>query len=146
MPTVPHSPESTTTRAAITVLLVLTAVMLAALLTRTPPHPPLTVAPFALAPFLGASLAVGTAALWLSGDGTRAGRVLVLLFVATALVSFGPQKYLDPAFPRIWPAVIAAQAAVAVLLAQGVVAWRASRLSDGRRDGRQTRTAPPRNS
>ena len=145
MTSVPHAPASTATRAAITALLVLTAVMLAALFTRTPPHPPLTVPPFALAPFLGASLAIGTAALWLSGD-TRAGRALVLLFVATALVSFGPQKYLDPAFPRIWPAVITAQAAVAVLLAQSVIAWRASRLSDGRHAGPRTRTQPPRSS
>ena len=102
--------------AALVVLLTLTAVMLLALFTRTEPHPPLTVAPFALAPFLGASLAIGLAALTASGQGTRTNTALVLLFSATALVSFGPQKYFDAAFPLIWPAVITAQAAIAVLV------------------------------
>ena len=95
------------------VLIVLTAVMLAALFTRTPPHPPLEVAPFALAPFLGASLAVGAAALWQARSG--AGVWLSMTFAATALVSYGPQKYFDPAFSRIWPAVLLAQAAVALI-------------------------------
>ncbi len=99
--------------ASIMVLLVLTSVMLAALFTRTPPHPPLEVPLFALAPFLGASLAIGFAALWLARRG--AGVRLALVFAVTALVSFGPQKYFDPAFLRIWPAVLLAQAAIAVL-------------------------------
>ena len=102
--------------AALVVLLTLTAVMLLALFTRTEPHPPLTVAPFALAPFLGASLAIGLAALTASGQGTRTNTALVLLFSATALVSFGPQKYFDAAFPLVWPAVLTAQAAIAVLV------------------------------
>ena len=98
--------------AAVMVLIVLTSVMLLALFTRTPPHPPLEVAPFALAPFLGASLALGAAALWQLG--ARSGLWLSLVFAATALVSYGPQKYFDPAFARIWPAVLLAQAAIAV--------------------------------
>ena len=106
--------------AAIVVLLTLTAVMLLALFTRTEPHPPLIVAPFALAPFLGASLAVGLAALRLAGQGARSSAALMVLFAATALVSFGPQKYFDAAFPLIWPAVITAQAAIAVLLVYGM--------------------------
>ncbi len=99
--------------AAVMVLIVLTTVMVLALFTRTPPHPPIEVAPFALAPFLGASLAIGMAALWLARRG--AGAWLALAFAATALVSYGPQKYFDPAFSRIWPAVLLAQAAVAVI-------------------------------
>ena len=96
--------------ASIVVLLVLTAVMLLSLLTRTPPHPPLEIPLFGLAPFLGASLAIGAAALWLVRR--RSGTWLALLFAATALISFGPHKLFDPAFALIWPAVLLAQAAV----------------------------------
>lgn len=88
------------------VLLVITGVMLLALVTRTPPHPPLEVPPFALGPFLGASLAIGAAALDLIRRDARHGTALAVLFALTALVSFGPQKYADPAISRIWPAVI----------------------------------------
>lgn len=102
-------------QAAILVLLVLTGVMLMALFSRTTPHPPLEVAPFALAPFLGASLAIGTAAFHLGPRGGRVGSGLAILFVVTALVSFGPQKYVDPTFSRIWPAVITAQVAIMVV-------------------------------
>lgn len=106
-------PPSDHLSGAVLALLVLTSVMLLALFSRTPPHPPIEVAPFALAPFLGASLAIGMAALWLARH--RAGAWLALAFAATALVSYGPQKYFDPAFSRIWPAVLLAQAAVAVV-------------------------------
>lgn len=102
-------------QAAILVLLVLTGVMLMALFSRTAPHPPSEVAPFALGPFLGASLAIGTAALRLGPHGNLAGTGLAILFVVTALVSFGPQKLVDPAFSRIWPAVITAQVAIIVI-------------------------------
>ncbi len=107
--------------AAIMVLLVLTSVMLLSLFTRTAPHPPLEVVPFALAPFLGASLALGAAALWLARRGSDIW--MALAFAATALVSFGPQKYFDPAFTRIWPAVLLAQGAVLVisLIAMGLL-------------------------
>jgi hypothetical protein len=107
--------ESSATQVAILVLLVLTGVMLMALFSRTAPHPPLEVAPFALAPFLGASLAIGTAAFQLDRHGSRVGSALAILFAVTALVSFGPQKYIDPAFSRIWPAVISAQVAIMVI-------------------------------
>ena len=33
-----------------------------------------------------------------------------------AAVSYGPQKWFDPAFGGIWPAVIVAQAAIVVLV------------------------------
>lgn len=111
-------------REAIVALLVLTGVMLLSLFTRTAPHPPLEVAPFALAPFLGASLAIGAVALQADRAGHRYRAAFALLFAATALVSFGPQKFFDPALSRIWPAVITAQAAVLVIVA--VVASRAS--------------------
>ncbi|MGI9485892.1 MAG: hypothetical protein ACR2RF_08430 [Geminicoccaceae bacterium] len=112
-----HYPAS----AAIIVLLVLTGVMLLALFSRTEPHPPLEVTPFALGPFLGASLAIGSAAFHLIRDGMRFGTAVAVLFAVTAMVSFGPQKYFDPAFSRIWPAVITAQAAIAVIVVWSVI-------------------------
>lgn len=113
--------------AAVLVLLVLTAVMLLALFSRTPPHPPIEVPLFALGPFLGASLAIGVAALYLLRQGARHGTSLAVLFALTALISFGPQKYVDPAFLRIWPAVISAQVAVIVIVAGAIFALRGTR-------------------
>jgi len=114
--------QSTALQAATLVLLMLTGVMLLALMTRTAPHPPFEVAPFALGPFLGASLAIGAAAFHLERSGTLAGLALAVLFAITALVSFGPQKYFDPGFSRIWPAVITAQGAIIVILACALLA------------------------
>ncbi len=113
--------------AGVIVLLVLTVVMLLALLTRTPPHPPLEVPLFALGPFLGASLAVGAAALYLLGQASRHGVAVAILFALTALVSFGPQKYLDPNLSLIWPTVVAGQAAVAVILVWSILDLRGRR-------------------
>ena len=104
------------TAAAVATLLVLTGAMLLAMFTRTEPHPPLEVAPFALGPYLAASLAIGAAAYGLAVRGMRFAMAVALLFALTALVSYGPQKYVDPAFPKIWPAVIVAQVAIAVIL------------------------------
>lgn len=109
------------------VLLVLTGIMLLALFSRTAPHPPLEVPPFALGPFLGASLAIGAAALYLLGRESRLGTVLALVFALTALLSFGPQKYLDPHFSRIWPAVVTAQVAILVVAAYGIAVLRKGR-------------------
>ena len=107
--------------AAIVALLVLTGVMLLALFSRTAPHPPLEVPLFALGPFLGASLALGAAALYLVRQGARHGTLLAVLFALSALVSFGPQKYFDPGFASVWPAVVAAQIAALVILSGSVV-------------------------
>lgn len=106
--------------ACLTVLIVLQLLMLAALYTGTEPHPPLAVAPFALGPFLSASIAIAASAFVLSAGQGMAGSVATLAAVATALVSFGPQKWFDAAFFQIWPAVILAQIACAVLV------WRAA--------------------
>ncbi len=124
----PNDPApKNSTAAAVLVLLVLTAVMLLALFSRTAPHPPIEVPLFALGPFLGASLAIGAAALYLLRHGARHGTSLAVLFALTALISFGPQKYLDPAFLRIWPAVISAQVAAVVIVAGAIFAWRRAR-------------------
>ena len=106
--------------AAIVALLVLASTMLLAMFTRTEPHPPLEVEPFALGPFLAASLALGAGAYVLVVRGMRFAMALALLFALTALVSYGPQKYVDPAFPGIWPAVIVAQVAIAIILCPAV--------------------------
>ncbi len=117
--------------AAVAILLVLTSVMLLAMFTRTEPHPPFEVTPFALGPFLAASLAMGTAAYVLIARGAQAGIWIALLFALTALVSYGPQKYFDPAFSRIWPAVILAQAAVAAIFVRTVGRMKSGRGSAG---------------
>ena len=106
--------------AAMAALLVLTGTMLLAMFTRTEPHPPLEVDPFALGPFLAASLAIGAAAHGLTVRGMRFAMAAAVLFALTALVSYGPQKYVDPAFPKIWPAVIVAQVAIAVIVGRAV--------------------------
>ncbi len=126
-PKAPSIHETGLLSAAIVALLVLTGVMLLALLTRTPPHPPLEVTPFALGPFLGASLAIGAAALRLVNARDRFGAALAIAFALTGLVSFGPQKYLDPAITRIWPAVVTAQVAVVVIVAAAILCLRRGR-------------------
>ncbi len=101
--------------AAIITLITLTVIMVLALFTQTAPHPPLEVPPFALGPFLGASLAIGTAAFYLTHEDSRHTKMLAIIFALTALVSFGPQKYFDPAFSRIWPSVVTAQLAIGII-------------------------------
>lgn len=111
-------------RAALTIFIVLQGIMLAALFTQTPPHPPLKVEPFALAPFLAASISLAAAALVLGAE-NRLGVLTAMLATLLALVSYGPQKWFDPVFGEIWPAVIVGQIAAA-----GVVyfVWNRSRL------------------
>lgn len=100
---------------ALATLIILQGVMLTALFAQIAPHPPAAVAPFGIAPFLAVALSLATCAL-LTGDcKTGGGRIFGLLAALAALVSFGPQKYFDPAFAQIWPAVIAAQIAIVAL-------------------------------
>jgi len=116
--------ESRSITAALSALIILQLVMLGALYAQVPPHPPATIPLFAIAPFLAVALATAAAALIVGPVAGRTGRALSLLAALMALLSFGPQKYLDPQFPLIWPAVLAAQVAViavfvGVLLRQG---------------------------
>ncbi len=120
-------------RAALVVLVILQLAMLGALYAGVPPHPPARVAPFAMAPFLSASLSAAAVALVL-GPLSRGGRRFALLAAAMALVSYGPQKYADPALVQIWPAVLAGQGAVLVILWQ-TWACRFRRLHTGGRRG-----------
>ena len=108
-------PENRQGPAALVALIVLQVVMLGSLYTKTLPHPPEVVAPFAIAPFLGVSLAIAAAALVLGACETIAARGFSIMAALSALVSFGPQKYFDAQFELIWPAVIAGQIAVILL-------------------------------
>ncbi len=101
--------------AGVAALMTVTAVMLLSLVTETEPHPPNRIPLFALAPFLGASLAIGAAAWRALNAGCGLALPLAGLFALTGLLSFGPQKFFDPAFPLIWPAVLTAQAAIAAI-------------------------------
>ncbi len=105
-----HQPTRTST-AAMSVLIILQAVMLGALYAGVAPHPPAATPLFGIAPFLGASLGAAVAALVLGVGTSPAGTALSLIATAMALVSFGPQKYFDAQFGLIWPAVIAGQLA-----------------------------------
>lgn len=58
------------------------------------------------------ALATAAAALIVGPVASRTGKALSLLAALMAMLSFGPQKYLDPQFPLIWPAVLTAQIAV----------------------------------
>lgn len=109
-------PNPTDRRAALATLFILHTVMLTALYAGVSPHPPQTIPLFAMGPFLGATLAL-CAAAFLMAERPRTGGGLAALAVMAALVSFGPQKYLDPAFAQIWPAVLTAQAACVALIA-----------------------------
>ena len=101
-------------QAALACLILLQTVMLASLYAGVAPHPPAATPLFGIGPFLGASLSAAVAALILGASGT--GRWLAGLAALAALVSFGPQKYFDPQFPLIWPAVLSGQVAAGVIL------------------------------
>ncbi|MEQ5870276.1 hypothetical protein J4E08_10235 [Sagittula sp. NFXS13] len=110
------------TRAALATLLTIHLLMLFALYTETAPHPPLTIPLFALGPFLTAVIAIGCATWMMAG---RPGTAWLSIVTAIlAMVSLGPQKYVDPAFAEIWPAVITGQVAIFVLLVQTLGACR----------------------
>ncbi len=112
--------------AALGVLIVLQVVMLCALFTQTVPHPPLAVAPFALGPFLGASIAVAVAAFLLGAANSRLGMGVTILAAILALISFGPQKWIDPAIAQIWPAVLLGEIAVGAIILSCVTRLRSA--------------------
>ena len=108
------SPVEKPHQAALACLIILQLVMLGSLYAGVAPHPPAATPLFGIGPFLGASLSAAVAALILGA--ARGGRVLAVLAALAALVSFGPQKYLDPQFALIWPAVLSGQVAAALIL------------------------------
>lgn len=109
--------------AALCALIILQLVMLGALFAQSAPHPPATIPLFAIAPFLAAALSVTAGAIITGPLDTTTGRVLSVLAALMALLSYGPQKYLDAQFTLIWPAVITGQiAAVALIVLAGSAA------------------------
>lgn len=107
-------------RAALAALVVLQSVMLAALYAGVAPHPPRVIPLFALGPFLAASIALAVFAWSLLAAPSLAGRVAAVAAALLALVSFGPQKLVDPAFGEIWPAVIVAAAAACLVIVRAI--------------------------
>ncbi|MBY8977531.1 hypothetical protein KHP62_17085 [Rhodobacteraceae bacterium NNCM2] len=101
--------------AALGTLIILQLVMFAALLFKLPPHPPEVIPVGGMAPTLAASFSAAFAALVMRGEGTG-GKSMIVIACLLAAISYGPQKYFDPAFPLVWPAVITAQLAIAALL------------------------------
>lgn len=113
-------PQTRQANAALTTLIVLQLTMLAALFAQSAPHPPATIPLFGIAPFLAAAMSAAAAAIIISPLQAASGRVLSVLAALMALLSFGPQKYLDAQFALIWPAVISGQAAaIAVIVLVG---------------------------
>jgi len=109
--------------AALCALIILQLVMLGALFAQSAPHPPATIPLFAIAPFLAAALSVTAGAIITGPLDTTTGRVLSVLAALMALLSYGPQKYLDAQFTLIWPAVVTGQiAAVALIVLAGSAA------------------------
>lgn len=106
--------------AALATLIVLQVVMLSALYAGIRPHPPEAIPLFGIAPFIGASVAVALSAIIVRPLDNTAGRSLSVIAALAALVSFGPQKYLDAQFALIWPAVILGQLAALTLVAEVV--------------------------
>lgn len=110
-------PDSRPVSAALAALVILQLVMLGALYAGVAPHPPSTIPLFGIAPFLAAALAAAAGALILGPLHGLAGKGLSVTAAVMAMLSFGPQKYLDPQFPQIWPAVLAAQIAAVTIVA-----------------------------
>lgn len=106
--------------AALATLILLQVVMLTALYAGIRPHPPSAIPLFGIAPFVGASVSVALSAIILGPLANTTGRTLSVMAALTALVSFGPQKYLDSQIGLIWPAVILGQVAALVLVVQVV--------------------------
>ena len=104
-------------QAALTTLMILQSVMLAALFTQSAPHPPATIPLFAIAPFLATALSAACAAIIIGPLKTATGRILSLLAAVMALMSYGPQKYLDAQISLIWPAVVTGQIAAGIVIA-----------------------------
>ena len=103
-------------------LAVLKAVMLAALFSRTEPHPPAFVAPL-----LGATLALAALAAALILVRARGFLTPALLVAAASLLSFGPHKLWpgrDPALfaqdPATYPAILVGSVLILVLAASSL--------------------------
>jgi hypothetical protein len=104
------------TIAALATLILLQVIMLSSLYAGIRPHPPEVTPLFGIGPFLGASVSIALSAIILQPLTSGFGRGLSVLAALMALVSFGPQKYLDAQFGLIWPAVVLGQVAAITIL------------------------------
>lgn len=102
--------------AALSTLIILQIVMLLSLYFKVPPHPPTVIPLGGMAPMIAASLSAAVGALLLGAQGSG-GKALTLAACLLAAISYGPQKYFDPAFALVWPAVVSAQIAIVALIA-----------------------------
>ena len=102
--------------AALVSLIILQAIMLGALFADVAPHPPAQIPLFGIAPFLAVAMAAAISAIIMGPLTTRSGQVLTIFATFAALLSFGPQKYVDAQFAQIWPAVISGQIAALIIL------------------------------
>ena len=121
--------------AALATLIILQLVMLFALFTQTGPHPPNAVAPFAIAPFLSVSLSVAVMAILFGATNTSAGSATAVIAALLALVSYGPQKWIDPGIAQIWPAVLAGEIAAVYLMVKAIAQLRGGRMVRGVESG-----------
>lgn len=112
--------------AALATLILLQLVMLSALYAGIRPHPPNATPLFGIAPFLGASVSIALSAMIVQPLTNAVGRGLSVTAALMALVSFGPQKYLDAQFAQIWPAVALGQLAAIAILVRALQASRRS--------------------
>ena len=104
--------------AALVSLIILQIIMLLALSADVAPHPPAQIPLFGIAPFLAVAITLAVSAIIMGPLYSRAGQILAVLATFAALLSFGPQKYVDAQFPLIWPAVVSGQIAALVVLIQ----------------------------
>lgn len=117
----PHSRQRAA-YAALTSLIIVQLIMLASLFAGLAPHPPRTIPFFAMAPFLSVSMAIAASAMIVEPLTGKLGKTLSVLAALCALLSYGPQKWIDPAIGEIWPAVLAGEIAAIALLALIVMA------------------------
>ena len=96
-------------------LIILQAIMLAALFAGVEPHPPTKIPLGAIAPILAAGFATAAAGIMLRPTSSL-GRLFALVAVILAMLSFGPQKYLNEQFYLIWPAVVLGQLSALMVL------------------------------
>lgn len=105
---------------------ILKVVMLAALFTQTPPHPPLE-----FAPLFGASLALGALCVTLVYMRSRWFVAPVILIILESLLSYGPQK-LYPGESSFFAQSVAVYPVIfvgtALILILGVASWRLFRM------------------
>lgn len=102
--------------AGLAMLIILQAVMLASLFAGIQPHPPVTIPLGAIAPILAAGFATATAGILLQPT-SSIGRIFAIVAALIAMLSFGPQKYLNDQFYLIWPAVVLGQISALMIVA-----------------------------